>query len=481
MKKLYRLYAILFITILYNSATIAQEDSEPITIGFEQQIESNILQETRPLLIHLPNGYEEGDKQYPVIYLLDGRGHFHHTTGTMQFLARSGRMPEMIIVGIPNTTDRTRDLTPVITGDEKRFATAGGADNMVKFINDELVPFIDKKYRTTPYKLLIGHSFGGLFAIHAMVHHAEVFNAYVAISPSLWWDNQVLVDQADSFLEKNPEYKASLYMTMGNEGGAMLGGAWKLAAILEEKAPKSLSWEFHLMEDEDHGSVPHRSTYNGLEAIFSDWKIEDAFALYQAGGLQAIDNHYANLKSTLGLSLEAPEQMINTLGYRLLGNSQVDEAIEVFARNVKDHPKSFNTYDSLAEGYKIKGEKEKAITYYKKSLALNPGNTNGIKMLAELGVTYEPTKLEVSVKQMERYAGKYQMGSGEVINITLAGKDLFGEGPGKPKVKLVPMAKHKFYLNDENVQVTFHQNDQNQTKSLSISAGEQKMTAEKME
>ena len=220
-------------------------------------------------------------------------GHFHHTTGTMQFLARTGRMPEMIIVGIPNTTDRTRDLTPPETSEENRFPTSGGADDMLKFMRTELIPHIDKNYRTTSYKLLIGHSFGGLFAIHALVHHSEIFDAYLSISPSLWWDGQLLVDQAETFLTENPDYQAKLYMTMGNEGGDMLGGAWKLAAVLEEKAPDGLDWEFHLMEKEDHGSVPHRSTYNGLEAIFDDWRIKDIYALYQDGGMEAIQAHYS--------------------------------------------------------------------------------------------------------------------------------------------------------------------------------------------
>jgi len=348
-------------------------------------------------------------------------------------------------------------------------------------MNSELFPHINEKYRTTSYKLLIGHSFGGLFAIHSLFSEPDMFNAYLAISPSLWWDDQRLIEQAETFLEANPEHKASLYMTMGNEGGTMLGGAWRLASVLEEKTPENLNWEFHLMKEEDHGSVPHRSTYNGLEAIFKDWKIEDVYALYQEGGLDAIQAHYDELNETLGMeNLKASEQMINNLGYRLLGAKKVDEAIEVFAKNVKDYPKSFNVYDSLGEGYKEKGEKEKAITYYKKSMALNPGNTNGMKMLKELGVEYKEKEVKVPTKTLASYVGKYEAGPGQVLNITLEDNQLMGQPEGDTKVKLIPMSENKFYAEGESVQVLFTQNEEKIVDTLTVFQGGREMVAKRI-
>lgn len=474
-------HLLLTLALFLSISLYAQEKGKPITIGYETELESKVLGETRPLLIHLPDNYEGSDRTYPVVYLLDGHGHFHHTTGTMRFLSRSDRMPEAIVVGIPNTKDRTRDLTPPETGEEKQWPTAGGADNMLEFMGSELIPYIDQNYRTTPYKVLIGHSFGGLFAIHALVHRPELFDAYLAISPSLWWDNQLLVEQAETFLEENPEHKAKLYMTMGDEGGAMLGGAWKLAAILEEKAPESLEWEFHLMEAEDHGSIPHRSTYNGFETLFSDWRLKDPLAVYEQGGLEAIQAHYAKLQQTYGgKEAKAPEGMINSLGYYLLNNDKVDEAIEVFAQNVKDYPKSSNVYDSLGEGYKVKGEKQKAVEYYKKSLELNPGNTNAVKMLAEMGVEYKAKEVKVAQKVLKTYVGKYEVEPGMSVSVTLEDGKLYGQPSGGEKAQLIPMAQNKFYLNEENIQAEFHPNDQKEVDRITIYMGEQVLEAKRL-
>ncbi|MEO0339375.1 MAG: alpha/beta hydrolase-fold protein [Bacteroidota bacterium] len=342
------LFLLLVFSIVYTH-TFGQEQ-KPFTIGFETSIESKKLGETRPLLIHLPDSYEESDKSYPVIYLMDGKGHFLHTTGTMQFLSRNQRMPEMIIVGIPNTGNRTRDLTPLEVGDQKRFPTAGGADNMLTFIGDELMPYINKTYRTSDFSTLIGHSFGGLFAIHALVNHPGLFDAYLAISPSLWWNDQELVGQAEEHFTKNPDQEARLYMTMGNEGGDMLGGAWKLSAILKETNPDGISWNFKLMEEETHGSVPHRSTYDGLEMLFKDWQLSDLYDVYKSGGFTGVEKAFKKRREIYGSGAEyASENQINQLGYQLLNNKEYAVAITVFKENVKNHPESANTYDSLAE------------------------------------------------------------------------------------------------------------------------------------
>ncbi len=135
----------LFVLIPHES--IAQ-DAEPfLSLGEKRELYSNVLEESRDIIVGLPSGYESGDETYPVVYLLDGPGHFHHTTGTARFLARNGRMPGVIVVAIPNT-DRTRDLTPPTQVDSLgAFPTAGGADNFLEFISGELKPYTEAVYR----------------------------------------------------------------------------------------------------------------------------------------------------------------------------------------------------------------------------------------------------------------------------------------------------------------------------------------------
>ena len=199
-------------------AALAQ-DAEPfLSLGETRELHSAVLGERREIIVGLPAGYEGGDETYPVVYLLDGPSHFHHTTGTARFLARNGRMPEVIVVAIPNT-DRTRDLSPPIHSDASPArSSAGGADSFLEFISAELRPFVDEHYRTRPYAILIGHSLGGLFANHALVHRPEVFDAYISISPSLWWDEQRLVAQADSAFDHAGDLVGDFYMTMGQRG-----------------------------------------------------------------------------------------------------------------------------------------------------------------------------------------------------------------------------------------------------------------------
>src|ERR1044071_4122432 len=171
--------------------------------GLRFQLKSEVLGEERTILVRVPQGDERGDQRSPVPYMTDGDAHLQHTAATVAFLARNGRMPEMIVVGITNT-DRTRDLTPTRVeqlpdNPNVRFPTSGGADKFLKFIETELIPQIESKYRVQPFRVLAGHSFGGLFALHAMFTRPELFNSYIAVSPSLQWDNFLLTDRAKAF------------------------------------------------------------------------------------------------------------------------------------------------------------------------------------------------------------------------------------------------------------------------------------------
>ncbi|MBI1761220.1 MAG: alpha/beta hydrolase [Acidobacteria bacterium] len=153
-------------------------------------LKSEVLGEVRTLLVRTPRGYEQNELRYPVLYMTDGAAQFEHTNSTIEFLARNGRMPEMIVVAI-NNTDRTRDLTPTkgalrdaANGEPLNFPTAGGAEKFLTFIEKELIPQIEGAYRTHPYRIFAGHSFGGLLALHTFLNHTELFNAYLAVSPT---------------------------------------------------------------------------------------------------------------------------------------------------------------------------------------------------------------------------------------------------------------------------------------------------------
>ncbi len=168
-------------------------------------------------MIYTPPHYARSNQHYPVLYLLDAEAQFYQAAATLQFLGSdNGRIPEMILVGITNTR-RIRDLTPTTQDPEQRkhHPDAGGADAFLKFLTDELTPWVNARYRTQPYRILVGHSLGGLFAVHALLVRPDSFQAYLAVSPSLWWDAQATVTEAKTALGTIPVGPHALYLSWG--------------------------------------------------------------------------------------------------------------------------------------------------------------------------------------------------------------------------------------------------------------------------
>jgi predicted alpha/beta superfamily hydrolase len=200
------------------------KNNNMISIGRVDSLHSNILGEERKIWVYLPEGAKDTSKRFPVLYLLDGDAHFSSVVGMIQQLSGvNGNTicPDMIVVGIPNT-DRTRDLTPTHSllfpdgSKSNDLKSSGGGEKFESFIQKELMPHIDSLYPVAPYKMLVGHSFGGLTVMNIMVHHPDMFNTYVAIDPSMWWDKQKLLDQArDAFKQNNYKGK-SLYLGIAN-------------------------------------------------------------------------------------------------------------------------------------------------------------------------------------------------------------------------------------------------------------------------
>ncbi len=341
-------------------------------------LKSETLGEERVILVRTPPGYERNQQRYPVLYLTDGDGHIAHTAATLAFLARNARIPEMIIVGITNT-DRTRDLTPtngslqLPNGTAQQFPTSGGGDKFLKFIETELIPQIESKYRVQPYRILAGHSFGGLFAIHAMIARPDVFNAYIAVSPSLQWDNQSTLKRAEEFFKARREFKKTLFITLGNEPADITAGFNRFREFLGKNPLKDFEWSAELMEDEDHGSVVLRSHYQGLRKVFAGWQIpRDA----ETGALAGVEEHYKKLTQRYGYKILPPEALVNQIGYQLMGAQRMEEAIAAFNFNVERYPFSANVYDSLGEAYETSGRFDLAKTNYEKAYTLGKQNND---------------------------------------------------------------------------------------------------------
>lgn len=347
---------ILISTFLFAQDSAKVEVIEKIVLGHTVNINSQILGEERPVIVYLPEGYHQSKNKYPVLYLLDGGGHFHHATGIIQFLSRNGRMPQAIVVAIPNT-DRRRDFTPSTV---KEMQNSGGADNFLNFMQNELIPFVEGNYRTQPYRILFGHSLTGMFSIYTLSARPDLFNAYIAASPYLMYDDEIVIEKVKDSFTKNAALNKSLYMTIGYEP-AYVESMGKFTGLLDSNSSNGLEWKFVKMESEDHGTIPHKTIYDGLEFIFSGWRIPAD----KANDLASIQSHYSSLSEKFGFTVSPREFLLNRLGYQIMGNEEYAKAIEVFLANAKIYPNSNNVYDSLGEAYEKSGNLNLAAENYK--------------------------------------------------------------------------------------------------------------------
>lgn len=372
-----RLASIITIVLSFAMALAAQDLAPPIPQKLV--VHSSVLNEDRIIWVRTPHGYDQSKDAYPVLYLTDGPGHINEIGSSIDFLVNNDRMPPLIVVGIANT-DRTRDLTPSHS-DAKDSAgkevnpTSGGADHFLDFIQTELMPEIEKRYRIAHYRIFSGHSLGGLLAIHILTSRPDMFNAYIAVSPSLWWDNQHTLHQAEDFFAGHPELKKTLFFSLGNENGDMKDGFDGLQKALTAKAPKDFHWDSALYNDEDHGSTVLRAHCAGLRTIFSDWQMpRDPSNGMPVGGLEGMEKHYRELSRRYGFEIKLPEGPVNNLGYQLMGMKKYDEAIAVFQRNVELYPSSANVYDSLGEGYENAGKLNLATDRFLKAIEMGTKN-----------------------------------------------------------------------------------------------------------
>jgi hypothetical protein len=391
---------VFFSLLLFSAGVFAQ--SPAIGAVTTVRLKSEVLGEERTILVRTPAGYEAGNQRYPVLYMTDGDAHIGHTGATVQFLSRNGRMSELIVVGIANT-DRTRDLSPThvktTNPDGKlQFPTSGGGDKFLKFIETELIPEIEKSYRVQPYRILAGHSLGGLFAVHAMLSRPELFNSYIAVSPALQWDNQATVKRAEDFFKTRKELDRTLYFSLGHEPGPIEDAFHQFKQVLNKNQAKGFEWEAQEMADEDHGSVVLRSHYAGLRKVYNGWQLprDPDTGQVTAADLKGVEEHYKKLSTKFGFPIPVPENLMNQVGYQLLFGEKSEEAIAAFKLNVERYPASANVYDSLAEAYERSGRLDLAAPLYEKASTLGQQNKDPNLGIYQANFERVSTKLKLA-------------------------------------------------------------------------------------
>lgn len=268
-----------FISLVLCNLIFAQNEiklnkSTPLSIGEKIEFQSKILNENRILNIYLPNGYSKDSlKSYPVIYLLDGSidEDFIHIAGIVQFGSFSwiNMIPETIVIGISNV-DRKKDFTfpTTIKKDKEDFPTTGKSENFITFIEKELQPFIDSNYKTNATKTIIGQSLGGLLATEILFKKPQLFDNYIIVSPSLWWNNESLL----AFEPKKYQTKKSIYIAVGKEGEVMERTAKELYGKLNIEKKENTEFFYKFYEKQNHGDALHLAVYDAFEKMFKTEK-----------------------------------------------------------------------------------------------------------------------------------------------------------------------------------------------------------------
>lgn len=369
-----------------------------IRVGKTEEIHSFVLNEQRRILVSLPGSYYDTyfyKRRYPVVYLLDGDSHFFSVTAMIKQMSDDGGLafPEMIVVAILNT-DRNRDLTPTRDTSEVRMGRgasnhSGGGGRFMAFLENELIPHIDSAYPTAPYRVFIGHSLGGLMAVDALVNHPGLFNGYLAIDPSMWWDKARLLHQVQAGLADY--HGASLFLAGANslQAGLDTVSVMKDTASIFSRHMQSIfglrntlvktaasehlyfGWKYY--PEYNHGSVPLVAEYDGLRSLFDFYRFDlrhDELEDPAFKGDTLLADHFAAISRRMGYTVAPPEALVNNIGYSLLAHGQAQRSFYYFHLNVENYPGSFNVYDSMGDWYLAQGQKDMAIKSWEKALSL---------------------------------------------------------------------------------------------------------------
>jgi predicted alpha/beta superfamily hydrolase len=374
-----------------------------ILLGRTEQLRSRVLGESRTYYVHVPESAQDplyARQRYPVIYVLDGEAQFQHVAASVEWLGNTRVMPEAIIVGIRNT-NRERDFTPThiesgLYMSREQATTSGGGENFTRFLQQELIPHIDSLYATTSYRMLVGHSLGGLFVLSTLLHHPNAFQAYVAIDPSLWWDDALLVRQASSLLAQPQVAGKTLFLPIATaykeaidtvaaaprttpKSRAMLAVP-DFVAQLKQQPGNGLRWAAPVYRHEGHNTVSLPSTYDAMRYAFSahHFLSVDNIRLFESSvrtlSAQALKDSLLvgsqAISRQLGYPVSPPEGVVNRLGYAYLAQKDFAAAALFFEWNKANYPTSFNVHDAMGDYYSAQGNKRRAIQAFSKALTL---------------------------------------------------------------------------------------------------------------
>ena len=374
--------------IMFSTASFGQTKDSTITIAQIKKINSKILGEERTLYIRTPSKMR-ANETFPVMYIMDGEAFTEMASGQIQYLSESYKIiPSMIVVAIENT-DRTRDLTPTHfnlgpdgmpdTSANAFGKNSGGGEKFIQFIKTELMPFIEKQYPVSPYKILAGHSLGGLMAVYCMTEHPEYFNAYIAISPSLQWDNGALLKQMPAKLNSKKLENKYLFFSDANEGAQFHANQLTFDSVLKQKDIVGFKYKYFYYPEESHTSEPVKALYDGIRLVYPEWYLTYNSAFRQKVNSAIIKDHYSKLSTTYGYKVvPLQEEIIQVSRFLRNDPKRINDAIDLLQTYLPYYPAAANMQELLGDIYLKAGDSKNALSVYEKVLTMDPKN-EGVK------------------------------------------------------------------------------------------------------
>lgn len=409
------------------------QNEEAILLGKKEIIASKVLNENRKIWVYSPDNTSQSTnagKRYPVLYLLDGDAHFFSTVGIVQQLSQAngnGVLPEMIVVAIENT-NRLRDLVPP----EDLTKT----NPFVEFLSTELMPYIDKNYNTAPYKLLVGHSLGGLTVIDILAKSPELFNAYIAIDPSVWYDNEKFLNHTIAQFPRLNMKGKRLFIGMANT----MPVGMNISKLKNDRSKETqhmrsiikfgnylktntngLLYAQNYYEKERHNTVPMLCEYDGLRYIFDYYYLdatEKDFTDSTARIASLLKRHYAEVSKEMGYENAVPEAFINYLAYDALGRKHYKKSKALFELNMEWYPERSSVYDAYADYFLDQKDTIQAILNYKKSLQIKTNELTQKKLDALISKATAAS----ATAGLQKYEGTYTLEAFQ-LDITLKLRD----------------------------------------------------------
>lgn len=366
-----KLFFLLIIVFLSGTNIFAQD----VSIGKRDKVHSEILQEDREFSVYFPPSYNTAvNQKYPVLYILDGDYNFQYVAGFLELQgAISEIIPEMILVAISGkgTNEYRKNCKPKIDGVED----SGNAEEMTSFIEKELIPYVNKNYKTADYKILGGHSVGGIFVINAAINHPNLFNDYIAISPALWWGENAMDGVMENTWGKTKSTPAKVYISLANEQG--MGVEEFVKKIPESIKEKSVY--FKQFPDEIHNSVGLPTYKWALGDIFKNWYVKEEYF----GSAEALKNHYAEVKKQYGSIFNIPYTVVGNTHYILQKKDKERAKVQVALKEL--NPNAFVLFNTYRAGKLIADKKyEEAEQLLNDALAVNPNNFDSYNVLAKI-------------------------------------------------------------------------------------------------